>query len=207
MLIGFVASLVTSFELISLFRDELRYRCTFVTMGDSDAGSFACADGIGYLMIVIAIHGVSVILMLGFAVIVFGPPTPKVQSRSARVAGLAVVPVAFFIAATAYTVVQRPADDARNANYWVGPMLPATIILGVGIALIAVASTTTHARVRCIATACAALALVGAAVAQPGALPSVAMSLGLLLAEVFLRRGELMQKGPGLPTNKGVPAE
>jgi ADP-ribosylglycohydrolase len=86
-------------------------------------------------------------------------------------------------------------------------MLPATIILGVGIALIAVASTTTHARVRCIATACAALALVGAAVAQPGALPSVAMSLGLLLAEVFLRRGELMQKGPGLPTNKGVPAE
>lgn len=193
MLAGFVVSLLTSTELIYLFRDKLHYQCSFLTMGESDPGSFSCTDGIGYLMVGIAVHGVSVLLMLAFALIVFGPETPKAQVRSVRVTGLAVVPVAFLIASTVYTVIQRPADARQDANYWVEPMLSVTIVLCLAIALIVTASMTHRRPLRVLATGGAVLVLVGAAVVQTGTLPSVAMSLGILAAGMLLWRGELVQ--------------
>lgn len=184
---GLVLSVLWSMTPITLLRDELHARCSYMVMGDGP-GSYACADGIGYLMPTALLLLSSLLASVAAGAIVCVAPLRDAASVSsvATVSALcAVAPLACVLFVT-WWMATTTFPPSNSGVHWVEAMGPAAALLLVGSTL-AVASAVAGRLAGGMLAALGAITAVVAAMAQPGVSVAVASATALLVAAAFGR--------------------
>ena len=187
--VGFVVSVfVGSGFLLTLVRDDLHFQCSFLRMGNDDPGSFYCADGISYIGVGLGTYGVYGVILLVALGIASASPTAAGMLQSRLLAGISIVPIAMFSWSTWYATSGRSMDQAPDANYWVQPLLPVTVVLVIAVIVILAVVPISRPGIRAAGFLVAMALFVTAVLIQPGSLSAVAVTLGTLAAAMFLER-------------------
>lgn len=168
--------------LLGLFRETLHYNCSWGVGGEwGPNGTWACGDGIGYLVVAVGLGGMSGQLLLIGLLTAIARPSPRRKVTFLTLATISLGWIAWwtFYAATTYTG-PRP-DGETGSDLWVVAVLPALSLCSIGLLLGIVGCVTQH---RCSAVALYSgigLILIGTAL-QPGIGVATLVSAGMLAA-------------------------
>lgn len=166
-------AVVTAPALMHLVRAVLHYGCDFLVGGEAGDGSWACSDGIGYIL-----PGVSLVVPVFLSAVLAVVLTFTLRGRAARriVLGLgAVVPLAWaftWTLAAAQLYVDRHPD---SLGVWASAVLPALVIAVGGVVVLAVMPIRSALGDGIVLGVGLALFLAAAAL-QPGLIPILAVA-------------------------------
>ena len=192
-LAGGVVGLMLGGAAIGLVREQLHVSCSMGAPGSEGAGSWTCADGIGYLWWA-GVLG----LMWIVAVVIGGLVALLVRhDRVARVCLvlLAAASVVWILGWTRHgsaALVQDEYAPRTGPEYWDSAVGPAAVAAVVGV-VVGIVSVLLSGRVAWVLGLVAPLGLVVAMLLQPGIGVGIAPAAGLLVAAAArgfgLRRG------------------
>lgn len=191
-----IAAITMGMFTLLLVRDQLHVSCGIGQSGSEGAGTWTCADGIGYLWIAVILGA-----MLAFAVVAGSLVAGLV--RRDRVACTLLVIVA--AAATAWVLgwtwhasselVWSVPPGIRSIDYWYAAVLPAAIVAGVAF-LPALLGLTTRGALARLLFAIGATGLVVGTILQPGLAMNTLAAAGLLAAAAFRTPGRSALQQP-----------
>lgn len=177
---GGIAGLFSGLFTLSLVREQLHIHCSTGPAGTEGAGSWVCADGIGYVTWAVLLGGMTAALVIAGA-LVAGLARRNGPARVALVL-LTVVSVCWVLVLTwlgSSHYVDVP-PGVRSVDYWFGAVAPAATVaaLALGVALLGLPFTGALGRVL---TWVAAAGLAVATIMQPGLGVSTLLAAGLLI--------------------------
>lgn len=179
---GGVLAVAVAFASLGLVRDTLHFNCSWGIGGEwGPAGTWVCADGIGYAGVAFVFGGMSGLLLLIGLGISFARPS---FGRSIAYLSLAAVSLAWvgwwtFYAATAYTG-PRPVGESGQ-GLWVVTVLPGLTLGTLGLVVGAVGALTLRPWSRAGLWVGFSLLLVATAL-QPGIGVATLVSTGMVAA-------------------------
>ena len=183
----------------ALVRGTLHFSCSWGIGGEWGAdGTWMCADGIGYLGVLVVLGGMSGLLLLAGLLVAIARPS---TGRSLVYLVFAAVSLAWvgywtFYAATAYTG-PRP-DGETGASLWISAVLPGLATCAVAVIAGAVGALTSRRWSPLLLWVGVGVMLLGTALA-PGIAIATFVSAAMLTAAGIDRhstRGARMQKTP-----------
>jgi len=194
---GMVLAVALAPILILPVREQLHVNCQYGTMGEA-AGSWMCADGIGYLMpgVGILVGSILALLLALLVVLLSARVAPRDAATTARI--LAPAPVLWVGLVTGATTLRSdplPPQSSWPALWWETVGM-AVLISAAGAVLLALATTTGAASRRSgadrgsgrgarralpvVGAAIGAVLLVAGGLLQPGLMHAVAASSALI---------------------------
>jgi hypothetical protein len=165
--------------LIHLIREVLHYGCEFLVGGEAGDGSWACADGIGYIM-----PGLGLTAPIFLASVVGLVATLTLRGPLARRIALglsAAAPLAWAFVCTLFAARQYVSFHPDSMGVWMGSVVPALAVSAGGV-LVLVVTRIRSARVDGIVIGVGLVLFVVAAALQPGLIPVLAVSAGFGVA-------------------------
>ncbi|WP_157802222.1 hypothetical protein [Diaminobutyricimonas aerilata] len=176
-IIGFVLSLLWSWAPpMIMLREELHVGCSLLSMGD-EPGEYYCGDGIGYLLPVFSLLGVSLVACFIAAAITL----MAASDRARPTLNLIALAPAFFIAGGTWVAAHNTWPKDNVVEHWLETMgAAATWLLATVVFAIVAAFVSPRAAALC--SFAAAASAIAAAATQPGITVAAATSAGILIA-------------------------
>ena len=172
---GGVVAVLSAIGLVHLIREVLHYGCEFLVGGEAGDGSWACSDGIGYIL-----PGLSLAVPIFLSSVVGTIATFALRGRHARrvVLGLtAATPIAWAFVWTLMAAQQYVDQHPDSYGVWRSAVLPAVLVALIGVLVLAVTPIRSAAADHTVLSVGLVLLLV-AAVLQPGLIPVLAVAAG-----------------------------
>jgi hypothetical protein len=186
--LGGVLAILFAFASLGLVRETLHFNCSWGIGGEwGPSGTWACADGIGYVMVATALGGMSGVLLIVGLGISFVRPS---RSRSIAFLVLAAISLAWigwftFYTATAYAG-PRPLGES-GAGMWVAMVIPGLTLGALGL-LVGAVGVLRLRRGSTVALWAGVSVLGVATILQPGIGVATLVSTGMLAAAGASRR-------------------
>lgn len=176
---GAIVAVLTFPFLMYLVRDVLHYGCELLVGGEAGEGTWACSDGIGYLL-----PGLSLVVPIFLAavagvVVSFALRNPRARRVSFGVSAIA--PLAWAGGWTLLAADQHAGSHPDSFGVWATTVLPSLLVSAVAVAVLT-AAPIRSVRVDLAPFVSGAGLLVLAAVLQPGLIPIMAVSGGFAVA-------------------------
>lgn len=180
--LGGVAALLLAPATLHLVREQLHINCSTSPPGTEGAGSWSCADGIGYLGVAVALGGMTVILT-GAATVVSGIMDAGRITRG-LLTMIAVTSAGWILLWTwsgSAAVAGVTPPDVSPSDYWGSAVGPAAAAAVIG-AVIAGLSIAFRGRVAQALGGCAAASFAVSTVLQIGIAPGTVLAAAVMIA-------------------------
>jgi len=179
--LGGLCAFLSTGDALHLFRDTLHYNCSYLFAGESGAGEWVCADGIGYVVVVVGLGGMSAMLLLVGLFVAIGKPSRLSAATLMLLASVLLAWISWwsYYPATIYTGSRPPGET--GLGLWMEAVFPSLVmsVLGLLIGVIGVAVGRRWSLVGATAGAC--LIVLGTAL-QFGIGVSTFAAAGLVVA-------------------------
>lgn len=177
--LGATVAVLSAPFLMHLVKSVRHYGCEFLVGGEAGDGSWACSDGIGYVL-----PGVSLVVPVFLAAVVGAVLTFALRGFRARRTALglsAVAPLAWAFVWTLMAAQQYVDHHPDSIGVWASAILPALLVSLGGVLVLALTPIRSAVGDGIVLGVGLALFLVAAAL-QPGLIPILAVSAAFAVA-------------------------